>query len=361
MPRRLLALVIAVPVALAPVAPAFAVAAPSLQTRLDQLTAAPEFAGAVAYVRDRDGKARTVKAGTAERGTRKPMPGADGRFRVASVSKPIIAATVLKLADQGKVELDEPVERYLPGVVHGKGIDGREITVRMLLRQTSGLADFSAAADWSKIGKQDLLKLALTLDPTPRGRFAYSNTNYLVLGMVIQAATGRDFRAVSRELVFEPLGMRDTYWPAKGETKIRGPHAHAYGVHPLRPKDGVVDVTRLPGYEFGPSGGLVSTPRDLDRFWRARSVKADRFVPVADPGWPKGSRYGHGVMEIPLSCGPMWGHAGDLPGTSTFSGRDRSGRTATVYVTGTANGKPRARLIAAFDTALCGVEGGGKS
>ncbi|MBB5082634.1 serine hydrolase domain-containing protein [Nonomuraea endophytica] len=350
---RLLALAIAVPVALAPVAPALAVAAPSLQTRLDQLTASPDFPGAVAYVRDRGGEGRTFKAGTAERGTHKPMPGADGRFRVASVSKPIVAATVLKLVDQGKVELDAPVERYLPGVVRGKGVDGRKITVRMLLQQTSGLADFSAAADWSKIGKQDLLKVALSLEPTPRGKFAYSNTNYLVLGMVVQAATGRDFRVVSRELVLEPLGMRDTYWPAKGETKIRGPHAHSYGVNPVRPKDGIVDVTRLPGYEFGPSGGLVSTPRDLDRFWQARSLK-DRFVAVAESGWPKGSRYGYGLMEVPLSCGPMWGHAGDIPGTSIFSGRLRSGRTATVYVTGTATGKARGRLIAAFDTALCG-------
>ncbi|MFI6298593.1 serine hydrolase domain-containing protein [Nonomuraea sp. NPDC050790] len=354
MMRRLLALVIAVPVALAPVAPALA-AAPSPQDRLDRLTDSAALPGAVAYVRGARGEHVTFRAGTAERGARKTMPGADGRFRVASVSKAVIATTVVKLVEQGKVGLDDAVETYLPGVVRGEGMDGREITVRMLLQQTSGLPDFTPAADWSKIGKQDLLKLALSLEATPRGTFAYSNTNYLVLGKVIEAATGRDFRVVSRDLVLRPLGMRDTYWPAKGESGIRGKHARFYAVHPLRPAEGVVDVTRLPGYEFGASGGLVSTPHDLDRFWRARSVTSDGFVKVNEAGWPKGSRYGYGLMEIPLSCGKMWGHAGDIPGTSTFSGRDRAGRTATVYVTGSANGgKPRERLIAAFDAALCG-------
>ncbi|MFI7465401.1 serine hydrolase domain-containing protein [Nonomuraea sp. NPDC049646] len=354
--RRALALLVIVPLALAPMAPAFAAGrAPSVQSRLDALTASPDVPGAVAYIRHPDGRTATVVSGTARRGTKQPMPGADGRFRIASVSKSIIAATVLKLADQGKVNLDEPVETYLPGVIRGKGVDGRDITVKMLLQQTSGLPDFTPAADWSKIGKQDLLKLALSLEPTPRGRFAYSNTNYMVLGLVAQAVTGRDFRAVSRDLVLKPLGMRDTYWPAEGETGIRGPHAHTYGVHPLHPGDGVVDVTRLPGHAFGASGGLVSTPRDLNTFWRAQSVEAGSYVDVDRPGWPKGARYGYGVMEIPLSCGgKLWGHGGDVPGVSTFSGRDRAGRTVTVYTTGSANGgKARDLLIAAFDTALC--------
>ncbi|MFI6920242.1 serine hydrolase domain-containing protein [Nonomuraea spiralis] len=356
--RRALALLVIVPLALAPMAPAFAATAertPTVQSRLDALTASPDIPGAMAYIRYPDGRTATIVSGTARRGTKQPMPGADGRFRIASVSKSIIAATVLKLVDQGKIDVAEPVETYLPGVIRGEGIDGRDITVKMLLQQTSGLPDFTPAADWSKIGKQDLLKLALTLEPTPRGRFAYSNTNYMVLGLVAQAVTGRDFREVSRDLVLRPLGMRDTYWPAKGEDGIRGPHAHTYGVHPLRPKDGVVDVTRLPGYAFGASGGLVSTPRDLDTFWRAQSVKSGSYVAVAQPGWPKGARYGYGVMEIPLSCGgKLWGHGGDVPGVSTFSGRDRAGRTVTVYATGSANGgKARELLIAAFDTALC--------
>ncbi|MDF5756243.1 serine hydrolase domain-containing protein [Spongiactinospora sp. TRM90649] len=355
-PRRLLALALAVPVLLAPVAPAFAAAdrPPSVQDRLDALTTAPEIPGALAYIRHPGGRTVTIVSGTAERGAERRMPGASGRLRIASVSKSVIAATVLELADQGKVDLSKPVETYLPGVIRGKGMHGKDITVRMLLRQTSGLPDFTPVADWSKIGRQDLLKLALTLAPTPRGEFAYSNTNYLVLGKVIRAVTGRDFRVVSRDLVFKPLGMRDTYWPAKGETGIRGPHARTYGVHPLKPKDGVVDVTRLPGYEFDASGGLISTPRDLDRFWRARKPAGTEFVKIGEQGWPKGARYGYGVMSIPLSCGgDLLGHGGDLPGVSVFSGRDRAGRTATVYVTGSAEGESRQRLIAAFDTALC--------
>nr|WP_052424045.1 serine hydrolase [Nonomuraea candida] len=126
-------------------------------------------------------------------------------------------------------------------------------------------------------------------------------------------------------------------------------------MHPVTPEKGVVDLTRLPGHALGARGGLVSTPRDLNRFWRAQPVRRGSFVEVAQPGWPEGARYGYGMLEIPLSCGgKLWGHAGDVPGVSTFSGRDRAGRTATVYVTGSVDeGKARELLIAAFDAALC--------
>ncbi|MFF3441382.1 serine hydrolase domain-containing protein [Streptosporangium sp. NPDC002721] len=358
-----------------PPSPALARAEPetprptSLQARLDRLTGADGLPGALAHVRDRHGRGVTVASGTAERGTGRPMVGAGGRFRIGSVTKPVMAVTVMRLVERNKIDLDAPVDRYLPGVVRGKGAgaatDGRKITVRDLLRQTSGLPEYADAVDWSKI-PQDYLALALARTPTPLGRFAYSNTNYLVAGMIVRAVTGRDFREVSRDLVMEPLGMRDTYWPAAGETGIRGAHAHTYGVHPADPGAGIVDLTRLPGYEFGASGGLVSTPEDLDRFWRGvfdgevlsretLRTMVGAPVPVGEEGWPEEARYGLGVARARLSCGPAWFHGGDVPGVSVVSGRDRSGRQATVYTTGQAGtAGQREHLIAAFDAALCG-------
>ncbi|MEV4173124.1 serine hydrolase domain-containing protein [Nonomuraea sp. NPDC049709] len=355
---RLLAAAVAGSLVLAPVTPAFAAAVtPSPQTSLDLLTTEDGMAGALSQVRGPGGASVTRRSGTAERGTGKPMIGPQGRFRIASGSKPIIAATVLRLVDQEKVDLDAMVERYLPGVLRGAGagagIDGRKITVRMLLQQTSGLPEFLDAIEW-KEPFPDFLRVALTLKPTPRGSFAYANTNYLVLGMIVTAVTGKDFRQASRDLILEPYGMRDTYWPAKGDYGIRGPHAHTYGVHPGRPQGGEVDLTdQLPTYEFGPSGGLVSTPEDLNRFWREAplSKMMTGSVKVEQEGWPAGARYGYGVARMKSGCGYAYFAAGDMPGAAVFSGRDRAGRAATVYVTGVPGN--RQHLIDAFVAAMC--------
>lgn len=356
--KKLLAAAVAGSLVLAPVAPAFAAAAtPSPQSRLDLLTTEDGMAGALSQVRSPGGAVVTRRSGTAERGTGKPMIGAQGRFRIASVSKPIMAATVLRLVDQKKVDLDATVERYLPGVLRGTGdgaeIDGREITVRMLLQQTSGLPEYLDAVEW-KEPFPDFLKVALTLKPTPRGSFAYANTNYLVLGMIVTEVTGKDFRQASRDLILKPYGMRDTYWPAKGDYGIRGPHAHTYGADPRRPQGGEVDLTdQLPTYEFGPSGGLVSTPEDLNRFWRKAPLSKlmTRSVKVEQEGWPAGARYGYGVARMKSSCGYAYFAAGDMPGAAVFSGRDRAGRAATVYVTGVPGN--RQHLIDAFVSAMC--------
>ncbi|MFI7638723.1 serine hydrolase domain-containing protein [Nonomuraea sp. NPDC049400] len=353
---KLLAAAVAGSLVVAPVAPAFA-APPSPQSRLDLLTTEDGMAGALSLVRSPGGASVTRRSGTAERGTGKPMIGPDGRFRIASGSKPIIAATVLRLADQKKIDLDAPVERYLPGVLRGTGdgagIDGRKITVRMLLQQTSGLPEYLNAIKWQE-PFPDFLKVALTLKPTPRGSFAYANTNYLVLGMIVTKVTGKDFRQASQDLILKPYGMRDTYWPAKGDYGIRGPHAHTYGVHPTRPQDGEVDLTdQLPTYAFGPSGGLVSTPEDLNRFWRKAPLgkMMARPVKVEEEGWPADARYGFGVARMKSSCGYADFVAGDMPGAAVISGRDRAGRAATVYVTGVP--KNRQHLIDAFVAAMC--------
>ncbi|WP_214415400.1 serine hydrolase domain-containing protein [Sphaerisporangium fuscum] len=338
--------------AASPVAAASSVSAgahESVQRQLDRLTTQDGLTGAVLSVRERDGRTRTWTSGTAERGTGKPMVGGDGRFRTASVTKSVTAVTVMRLVADGKVDLDERVEHYLPGSLHGA-----RVTVRQLLQHTSGLPEYFDLVDWSKPATPaDHLALALTRKPVgkPGERWFYSNTNYLVAGMLIEKVTGKDFRQVTKDGVLK--GLRGTYWPKNGELGIRGEHAHTYGVSPLNPKAGETDLTRLPGHVFGAAGGLVTTPDDLNRFWQAVPDRTLRTmlagaVPASDP---KGSHYGLGLYTYPLSCGTAWMHDGGLPGVRVLSGRVRNGRAATVYVTGTP--KSDQHLFSALDTALC--------
>ncbi|WP_200308001.1 serine hydrolase domain-containing protein [Streptomyces adelaidensis] len=332
-----------------------------VRRQLDLLVDRDGVPGALAY----DGRT-TRTAGVADLLSGRPMVDEQGRFRLASNTKAFTAAAVMRLVADGRIRLDARAGTYVPQLAE------RTITVRQLLKQTSGLPEYTTLADWSLPPgtPEDYLGLALKEKPDfdPGTDWGYSNTNYLVLGMVIDKVTGVDFRTYVERAILRPLRLDDTYWPAPGELRLRGPHARNYGIHPARPEAGRVDVTELPGYEFGASGGLVSTPEDLNAFWDG--LFGGRLLPgwatrlmtqdTTDVGgrdvYPAGSRYGYGVASIPLSCGGVyWGHGGDLPGGSVGGGRATGGRgTVTVYTTTwAAEGESLRRLQGAVDVALC--------
>ncbi|WP_327092429.1 beta-lactamase family protein [Nonomuraea sp. NBC_01738] len=345
--RQYLAATVLASVVLASASPALAATDP-LQKKVDQMTRSG-VAGALLSVREPDGTVRTWTSGTAERGTGRPMVGADARFRIASNTKIVVAAAVMRLVAEGRVDLGAPVETYAPGL-----LDGRPITVRQLLTHTSGLPEYLDLVDpKGPLDDRTFLRLALDADPVGPG-WSYANTNYLVAGMLIEKVTGQGFRSYTRQTVLRSLG--DTYWPGKTETGIRGEHAHTYGVDPFNPASQgkkVVDTTQQPGYLFGASGGLISTPDDLNRFWQSLSpstIKAmtARTVPAEDP--PQG-RQGLGIVQYPLSCGPVYMHGGGLPGVRSLSGRDRAGRAVTLYVTGVP--RDEQALFSVFEAAMC--------
>ncbi|MFJ5776252.1 serine hydrolase domain-containing protein [Streptomyces sp. NPDC093094] len=331
-----------------------------VQRQLDLLVEQDGVPGALAHF---DGRTRT--AGVADTGTGRGMVGAEGRFRLASDTKAFTAVAVMRLVTEGRIGLDDRAGRYVPQLAH------RAVTVRQLLKQTSGLPEYVTLVDWTRAGTPEeylALSLGRTPDFEPGTDWGYSNTNYLVLGMVIDKVTGVGFRTYVDRVVLRPLGLRDTYWPARGETTLRGPHARNYGVSPADPQAGRVDITELPGHEFGASGGLVSTPKDLNAFWEG--LFGGRLLPgwavrlmtrdTSDVGgrdtYPAGSRYGYGVASFPLSCGGVyWGHGGDLPGDSVAGGRAGAGRgTVTVYTTTrAAEGSSLRHLQGAVDAALC--------
>jgi D-alanyl-D-alanine carboxypeptidase len=314
-----------------------------------------------AMVFARHGRATwTVAAGTAELGTARPIRPRD-RVRVASNTKMFTASVVLQLAGEGRVDLDAPIERYLPGVVAGNGYDGNAITVRQLLQHTSGLADYvqdvlDPAADhpWRAI---DLVHIGLSHPPlfAPGAGWAYSNTGYLVLGMLVEAVTGNGIGDEITDRIIRPLGLRHTSYPETGDRTVPGPHAHGYFAFPGLP---VSDVTELEPSIPGAAASLISTGPDLTRFVRAllagRVVGRAQLAQMRTTVPAEGPDYGLGIREIPLPCGgTAWGHAGDMPGFDSFTAATEDGRAAFVVVNGHLADGSVANVRHAVETALC--------
>ncbi|NUT51206.1 MAG: beta-lactamase family protein [Saccharothrix sp.] len=346
----------------------------AIRADLDLITGADRVPGALAEVRDRSGRSVTITSGTAELGTGRAMVDGDGRFRIASVTKPFTAVAVLSLVARHRVRLDAPVETYLPGVVRGTGdgsaIDGRDITVRQLLQHTSGLPDYVRYLDSvdrnQPVEAAELVRIALSHEPsfTPGRGWAYSNTGYVLAGMLVERVTRQDIGTAVTDLVIRPAGLRDTYWPPAGERGIRGPHAHNYVLDETDPAGPLVDVTEFEPSWAGASGAMVSTPSDLNRFWQ--QLSGGRLLPgwalaqmrttVSAPGLGPDVEYGLGLIRLPRSCGGhLWVHGGDLSGggVANVSGQDDAGRAATVYITALTGETAVARMRATMDVALC--------
>ncbi|MDT0270518.1 serine hydrolase domain-containing protein [Streptomyces sp. DSM 44915] len=337
-------------------------AADAVQERLDVLVEEDGVPGVLAH-----GDAGTRTAGTADLVAQTPMPGADGQVRIASNTKAFTATAVMRLVADGQLRLNDRAGEFVPRLADST------VTVRQLLNQTSGLPEHVQLMDWSAVGTpaEELLALALTQEPAfaPGTDWGYSNTNYLVLGMIIDEVTGEDFRTYVESTILDPLGLDDTYWPEVGELELRGPHARNYGVSPVDPAAGTTDVTELPGYEFGAAGGLVSTPEDLNTFWSAL-LDDGELLPwwavwlmthdTTDVGgrdlYPADTRYGYGLTRYALSCGgSYWGHGGDLPGNTVVGGHSVA-RDETVTVYGTtvaADPEVRGQLLDVVDAAFC--------
>ena len=346
----------------------------AIQQALDDLVAEDGFPGATAAVRGRDGRVRTYTAGVGNLSTGAPVP-ANGRVRIASNTKMFTATVVLQLVGQGLVDLDAPVERYLPGLVRGHGNDGRRITVRMLLQQTSGLPDYDtivveaggtlADVAHTYFEPRQLVDAALAERRhfAPGTAWEYSNTNYVLLGLLAERVAGRPIGEQITRGIIAPLQLKDTYWPDLGEQKLRGRHPQGYFAD--APGAPWQDLTRMDPSLGWAAGQLVSTPRDLGRFMAALvggellapaqlaemrdTVAAPGFEP--EPGW----RYGLGLAEHDTSCGVTgWGHGGDIQGFESRNLVTDDGRWAVVVVTALPTSLDMVRHVGeSVDTAIC--------
>ncbi|MFI7102860.1 serine hydrolase domain-containing protein [Streptomyces sp. NPDC050161] len=341
-----------------------------LRQGLDRLVHDDRYPAALAATLGPDGRARHYTAGVADLRTGAKVP-ADGQVRAGSNTKAFTATVVLQLVGEGKVALDAPVERYLPGLVRGEGIDGRRITVRQLLQHTSGLPDYTDhLTDLTGKGRHTYVppRTALDLALAHKARFApgtdwaYSSTNYLLAGLLIEKVTGRPLAEQITHRVIEPAGLRHTYFPAAGDERIR--EAHPDGYFAAKPGGPLENITEMDPSWGWAAGQLISTPGDLNRFFTAlldgRLLKPAQLAQMrttvpADAMWP-GARYGLGLVSVPLSCGGrVWGHGGDIPGYQTRTGVTDGGRAVTVAVTavGAPSERGPADVRGVIDRALC--------
>jgi D-alanyl-D-alanine carboxypeptidase len=321
-----------------------------LQRDLDAITATG-VPGVLAEVRTGDRQLRGT-SGVANLDSRKPVNG-NGFFRIGSNSKTFLSVVVLQLVAEHRLSLDDTVGHWLPGVVHGNGNDGGKITVRELLQHTSGLHDYTddlqaqitspeayRKLEFRQFSRQDLLDIALAHQPdnAPGAAWNYSNTNYILLGMVIEKVTHDSWEnQVTRRIVI-PLGLHHTYAPGTS-TRLPRPHATGYLIFD---KNTRIDTTAENMSWADSAGALISTAADLTRFWSAigrgallgpaQTREMRQTVPATggDSASVPGSRYGLGIFFIPLSCGGYWSHEGDVPGYNTIGAVSSDGRTTVA-------------------------------
>ncbi|MFD9947417.1 serine hydrolase domain-containing protein [Nonomuraea sp. NPDC059023] len=335
----------------------------AVQQKLDALVKLGNASAQILVVKD--GRTLRARAGTAELGKHRPVP-YQGRFRIASVTKTFTASVILQLAGERKVDLDTPVERYLPGVLS----DGEAITVRMLLNHTSGLANPFGLEDVEGEGALrnrdkhfELTDWVAKGDALPRlfkpgSDSQYSNTNYYALGLLIQAVTGQDWGQAVTERIIRPLRLRHT-WAPGDQTHLPKPHVRGYT--PVNGKP--VDITRLNPTVAGPAGALVSTTADLDRFITAllsgKIVKPAQLKQMLRPNHHDRA-YGLGIYRTTTSCGKViWGHNGGIPGygtdmMATLDGKHRAVLSVAIGNVSFGSAKLGELQQAAMDAAFCG-------
>ncbi len=249
-------------------------------------------------------------------------------FRAGSITKTFIATVVLQLAEERRLSLSDSVERHLPGLVRGAGNDGRALTLRSLLTHTSGLHDFATDTGGTvPVTPLQAVRIALTHPPAAPGRFAYSNTNYVLLGLIVEQVTGRSYADETERRVLTPLGLTGTSFPGS-RTSLPRPHGRSYAA------DGT-DVTRLDPRVAGAAGELVTTLADLDRFHSAllggELLPPRRMREMLDTRTAQGA-YGMGLFPVRLPCGTtVWGHNGRISGSYVRTAATVDGRRVLTF------------------------------
>ena len=297
--------------------------AAALASTLDSIRSALGASGASAAVILADGALWTGASGEAFAGT--PVSAATV-FDVGSITKSYTAALVLRLVEQGVLALDDPVTRWrrdLPGA--------RGATIRDLLRQTSGIADYASHPDFladmrARIAgpwpPEENLRYVGEARFAPGDRWEYSNTNYVLLGVIARAVTGSSYGALLRAHLLDSLGLTSTY--VAGDETIPAPRAHAFLDFT---GDGTPDdlSALVPDPAFtrgaGAAGAIVASAADVARF--ARAYYSGALVPLASRGAfaervdrGDGWRYGFGMIEAPHESGTLLGHFGNTAGQS---------------------------------------------
>ena len=328
--------------------PAYATA---VRPELDRLMRDLAVTGAVVLVRSGElGDWATTMGTRAWHGT-EPVTLAD-HVRIGSNTKTMTATVILQLVDEGRIGLDDPVSRYRPDVPNGENI-----TIAQLLDMSSGLANYTEDLGLneqmdSNPGRvwhpEELLAIGLAEPPAfpPGEGYLYSNTNYVLLGVIIEQLTGVPVEQAFQDRIFDPLQLEETSFPAPADASIPQPHPRMYTfgtnvetidslVLPPEVQDAAsagtlepMDVTDANPSWGWTAGAGISTAPDLadyveelvDGCLLSPQLQQQRIASVQplDPDDPASPGYGLGLARF----GPVYGHSGELPGTNSFMGHD---------------------------------------
>ncbi|MFG2447069.1 serine hydrolase domain-containing protein [Nocardia fluminea] len=337
--------------------------AATLRPVITQLMKDNVIPGAVVVVKSPTQGDWTETFGTRVIGADDPMS-VDDYFRIASNTKTMTSTVILQLVQEGKLALEDPIAKYWPGVPNGD-----EITIAQLSEMRSGLysytfdLEFNAMLDsdpnkvWTP---EELLAIAFShpVNFAPGEKFDYSNTNIILLGLVIEKITKMSAAENFQKRIFEPLGLKHTSLPAATDYSIPDPHPQGYA---FGTNVSTIDTFALPpeqqaaalagtlqpsnATDASPSwtwtaGAAISTVGDVATYVRAlvegdlldekmQRIRMDSIAPI-DPAAPDVAGYGLGIVRFGLH---LFGHDGQIPGYMTFMGHDPESDLTIVVAT----------------------------
>ena len=319
----------------------------------------------------RNGRLTTISVGHANV-KRRGAPRATDHMRIASVAKAFSGAVVLHLVGQGLLGLNDTISKRLPSLPAAWGA----VTIRQMLDHTSGLPDYTKSDGFEKQVGQDPAGFVAPstiiswvrskgLDFTPGSKYEYSNTDNIVLGMIAESVTAESYGTLLQKIVFDPAKLHQTTLPTT--VALPTPFIHGYVVNGAEPTD--VSTFLSPSGAWA-SGGIVSTPADLNRFMRnylARTffgsaeqrAQMQFVVGSSSPPGPGTNSAGLAIFRYRTRCGTVYGHTGNFPGYTQFAAATRNGkRSVTTSLNIPApTGALLEQLRAVQTTAVCALLG----
>jgi D-alanyl-D-alanine carboxypeptidase len=319
------------------------------------------------------GKQFTLRTAGVANIVTKAKPAANDQMRMASVAKAFSGAAALSLVSRGKLKLSDTVGKVIPKMP----VEWKNVTLAELLGHTSGIPDFTGFGDFHKALFASLQKappprtlLTYITDPklnfTPGTKYEYSNSDNILVGLMIQNATHRSYESVLATNVLAPLHLSRTSLP-RGTT-LAAPFIHGYDIRPP-----IEDVTTqiAAGWSWA-SGGVVSTPKDALAFVRGyvsgalvnKSTRAAQFTfrpGSSEPQGPGTNYAGLAVFKYVTSCGTMYGHTGNTNGFTQFVASSADGsRGVTVSINGQITPKNNPKFFPAlrhiYELAVCAAQ-----
>ena len=348
----------------------------ALQAMLNKTARELHLPGALILLRTPQGEF-TATYGTTRMGSR-IRPHAYTQFRIASITKTMTSAVVLQLAQEGKLRLGDRISKYVAGVPNG-----HNITLAELLEMRSGLYDYTSAPEMAGFfdhhptkvwTPREVLAISFARPPNfpPGTDYEYSNTNYALLGLVIEKVDGRSLAAAMRERLFRPLDMKDTFLPPRTSNRIPEPYAHGY----LYGSSSII-TTGIPNPPYTPAflaaveagkiqpkdytdvnhsfasaaGGVISTADDLGTWFRAL-VGGRVFNAKYQRIWRNSLKpadnhldYGFGINRLSWKHNNFYLHGGETVGYNSEAGYD-PGNQLTLVVWSNLTISPTQKLTA---------------